>query len=383
MIGEKSQCVPLTDYERRQLSSRLRGAKQEKVTRFNRARRYTQIIVGLAACGPMSVRQLAKIIASYTGEDPEVVRRILHRHLPLLKNLWFVEKSEKTIRLTPLGLLVAKKVFIGYPDSELLAERLEELEPSLRGLTLVIRENHKQELDAINTNEIKIKLFSFREILYIKINHSVIDYFNTNNTLDLLKRFLVDVADFANKVIGKVFGEDENKVISYQEYRDAVKDHTTRVLNAIKRCASGLCQPEDEKLLDDIFWHESKFFKLIDKIDPEYIKRYTNWSEGYPSLRSRLALVLAEELLPGEVGSLIRSYAKNEDLISPFLLTLLTVYTLDRLENEIRELLSEIEALAEYKHTILPQLWTIRDKRYRELVSTLILLHDTLSKLGT
>ena len=382
-IPEKSHCKPLTQSELELLKQKY-GARKR---RFSRAARLSQIMYVLTACGAQSMRSLAQIIAGYTGEDSEVVRRILYRHLKLLTDLWFVEKKGKKLRITPIGLYVIANFTKDIFDAWLLphipfwiASRIEEWEKSLCGLRVFLENLNTLwyiDLDMDSNYQIdesvvltirgeetyKIKVnrppnLTEKEVLYQLLNFYEIEPFNSNNPV---------------QVLHNIFKLSLKKELSSDVYR--------KVANLLKSCSSGKCPQAAPAILIENLFEQVGLLSYLDKLNPELVERMTGWPEGKPPVTAVLALIATQELLSvREVEDIINSLRKSEDNTSEFLATILVAYSLDQLMDDLSELARDIQVVSKYKNSVIPRVWAFKDERYRELLSAILMLDKVLNE---
>ena len=400
-IPEKSHCKPLTQSELELLKQKY-GARKR---RFSRAARLSQILYVLTACGAQSMRSLAQIIAGYTGEDSEVVRRILYRHLKLLTDLWFVEKKGKKLRITPIGLYVMANLTIDELDtwpmphiSLWIASRLEEWEKALRGLRVFL-ENLK-EVWYLEMED----YYPFDEILAI-VNRREFPRVRRNSLPKLTEReVLYQLLIFGET---KLFDEDDPVLILhnlsdifapyfvntylYELYKDlpeeferALMRHDARlrkVASLLRQCSYKECPEESLSILLENLFEGSGLLRYLTKLDPELLEKMTGWPKGKPPISSALALIAARELLPDEeVEYIVIALKKSEEKMSEFLATILVAYSLDLLMYKLSELSRDIAAVSACKSSIISRTWALKDEKYRDLLSAILMLDKVLNE---
>lgn len=386
MRTSKSHCHPPDPDVLRQLREKY-GARQG---RFTRAARLTQIMYTLTACGPCSMRSLAQIIAGYTGEDPEIVRRILYRHLKLLTDLWLVEKRNKELRITPIGLyVVTKKVTDDYgyvlePHVPFwIASRLEEWEKALHGLRIFL-ENAKlkwmTEYEGFCRPEQRRLLarrehpnVTEQEALFLLLNFNEIEGFGEDEPVMVLHK-LSEAQLLATIRLYDI-------ELSEREFRDT--EYVTKLKELVKtlqECSYRKCPDKALELFLDYLIEGKGILSYLDVLDTELVKRMTGWPEGKPPLTSALAVVVAWHLVPIEVDSIITAVGESEGRMSEFLSTLLVVHALDILYAILSDLSVDLIVISKYKNSVIPRLWSVRDPRYRELASVILELNRVLNE---
>ena len=398
----KSHCIPLTEE-----IDKLKQKFPRKNQRFSKAARRSQILFTLTACGPNSMRGLAQIISSYTDEEPEIVRRILYRHIKLLTDLWFVEKKNAKLRITPLGLYVltdlADKADVdpyGYM-SLWIASRLEEWEPALRGLRALLEALKyiiqleydyvfDEILSIVETGKLprprapredfldNLLELSESEYLFLLLNHGEIKSLGEDDPVMVLHSFS---HVFAPCFVGTYLYELRKDLP--EEFERALMRHDARlrkIASLLRICSYEGCPDKAlDILLEDLFdskgllWH-------VERLDVGFVEKMTGWPEGKPNVESALAIMVAGKLLSdSEVDSLILALKKAEDELGEFLATLLVVYALDQFWGKLSELSRDIAAVSRFKSSVIPRVWSVRDPRYRDLLSAILMLDKVLN----
>ena len=401
VIPQKSHCQPPSPEELELLRQKYGIRKR----RFSRAARLTQIMYTLTACGPRNMRSLAQIIAGYTGEDPEVVRRILYRHLKLLTDLWFVEKKGKEFRITPIGLYVMANLDKDELDTWLMpyipfwiASRLEEWEKALRGLRVFL-----ENFDAIWYLEIE-DYYPFDEILAM-VERGEFPRVRSNRPPNLTEReVLYQLLIFGET---KRFDEDDPVLILHnlseifapyfvgtylyelhkdlpEEFEKALMRHDARlrkVASLLRLCSYEECPEESLSILLENLFERSGLLYYLNELDPELLEKMTGWPQGKPPIPSALALIAAQELLPDEeIEYMIIALKKSEEKMSELLATLIVVHVMDNLRSKLDELAHDIHALSKAKNTIMPRLWALRSAKYRDLLGAVLLLNRIINE---
>ncbi|MEB3760393.1 MAG: hypothetical protein GSR81_06050 [Desulfurococcales archaeon] len=398
MNMQKSHCQPPSPEELEQLRQKYGTRKR----RFNRAARLAQIMYTLTACGSRNMRNLAQIIAGYTGEDPEIVRRILYRYLKLLTDLWFVEKRNMELRITPIGLYVIARLnrinFLDRPFSQYIsrwiASRLEEWEEALCGLRVFL-----ENLDAMRYLEMesyyplaeilamvergnfpKIPLnLTEKEVLYNLLNFEEIRRLDKNDPVLVLHN-LSDI--FAPYFVGTYLYELHKDLP--EEFERALMRHDARlrkVAALLRICSYKEC-PEKalDILLEDLF-EERGLLYYLNNLNLIFLEKMTKWPQGKPPLSSALALITAGVLLPHDnVEYIILALKKSERKMNEFLATILVAYSLELLMDKLSEISLNIAVVSKYRSSVIPRAWALKDERYRELLSAILMLDKVLNE---
>lgn len=400
---QKSHCQPLSTEELEQLRQKHGTRKR----RFSRAARLTQILTVLTACGSMSMRSIANIIAGYTGEDPEVVRRILYRHVNLLTDLWIIEKENGKLRVTPIGLYVIATIlrdritnWWALPYVPLwMASRLEEWENSLRGLRAFLENSSvlfylKWEYDLdyiiyIIENDIfpreaisEPPKFSEIEVMYMLLNKFIIKEFIGNNNIEILRNISLNSSRYYSETYLYELHKDNP-----EEFKLAISRHEARlrrVATVLRKCSYEECPKEALPLILDLLFEGKGFLEQLDKLDVRFIEKLTGWPNGEPPVSSALALAVAGETLISdsydEISRILIALKLNENGISEFLATILVAYSLDLLMHKLRELSLDIASISKYRSSVIPRTWAFKDERYRELLSAILMLNKVLNE---
>ncbi|MCE4624843.1 MAG: hypothetical protein F7C35_03145 [Desulfurococcales archaeon] len=353
------------------------------------------------------MRSIANIIAGYTGEDPEVVRRILYRHVYLLTDLWLIEKKNSKLRVTPIGLYVIATVlrdiinnWWALPYVPLwIASRLEEWEKSLQGLRVFLENSSvlfyleweydlNQILYIIENNIFpreasdKQPDFSEREVMYMLINKFKIKEFNSNDPLDVLRNIsLISSQYYKDTYLYELHKENP------KEFEQAILRHEARlrkVATILRECSYEKCPKEALQTLLDFMIEGRGFLEQLEHLDTRFIEKLTGWPKGEPSVTSALALAIAGETLISEsyddVSRILLALKQNEDKMSEFLATLIVTYALDLLKHKLRELSHDIATVSRYRSSVIPRAWALKDERYRELLSAILMLDKVLNE---
>jgi len=401
----KSHCQPPTPEELERMRQRFRIEKR----RFSRAARLSQILYTLTACGPNSMRGIAQIIAGYTGEDPEVVRRILYRHIKLLTDLWFVEKRNAKLRITPLGLYVLATTAKDLMDYWLLpyipfwiASRLEEWEKALYGLRIFLenlgllwieeiagyysfdfeymRALAREEFSRSASTE--TPNLSERDVLFILLNSSELKELDEDDPVIVLHNLS---SAFAPYFVDTHLYELHKDLP--EEFERALRRHYRRlreVAALLRSCSRGKCPEGSLEVFIESLFERKGLLLYLEKLDPKFVEKMTGWPQGRPPVPSAIALLVASELLPdwspGMLNNIVSTINKNEGKMSEFLVTLLVVYALDVLRRKLLEIADDISTISKFKSSVIPRLWVVRDPRYRDLLSAVLMLDKVLNE---
>ncbi len=404
MSEVKSHCILLPEE-----IDKLKQKFSRKNQRFSKAARRSQILFTLTACGPNSMRGLAQIISSYTGEDPEIVRRILYRHIGLLTDLWFVEKRKAKLRITPLGLYVLATAVKDKADYWLLpyvpfwiASRLEEWEKALKGLRIFLEDAKLLWLTEIasyyvlDNMELLFKNKDVfprsasseppsiyeREVLFLLLNFNEIEQLDDNDPVMVLYK------------LSNLFSPYFTQTYLYELRKDWPKEYLRaslrqyerlqQVVDILRECSRKECPEKALDILVEKLFERSDLLSHLNKLDRVFVEKMTGWPQGKPPVQSAIALLVVGELLPdwspGMLNNIVGSISKNEGKISEFLVTLLVVYALDVLRRKLLEIADDISTISKFKNSVIPRLWAVRDPRYRDLLSAVLMLDKVLNE---
>ncbi len=388
--------------------------------------RRLQILTTLLACGPTNIKQLSRIIGSYTGEKSEVVRQSIYRNLTFLTDSWLVERRSKQLIITPLGIFILIKdkwnnSLVQSCIREWAARRLEEQDSVLAGLSLLLEQVRQVEekrwsrwlSSAVRLGKGEEKLPSenyradLKEALYIILNMRDDEYsvlmesrhrpllpIIADTPRDMLETLFFEVLsnydtprDLFNewkqlKRSTLVNGEYPDLTPFLKEKFKIIDKVISNSVRVLAECSKGSCSSNASEIFMELFKNDLGLLSELTKLNTEVIRKLANSPGDNLSPWTMLSLVVAGHLLSSvSTIDLLEALPQIEEKASKLLLILLIIDILDRLRWELFSLGQTIKILNENKSFVLSRLEYIKDEGYRKLVLGLMTLSEALRKL--
>jgi len=223
---------------------------------------------------------------------------------------------------------------------------------------------------------------SEREVLFLLLNFNEIEQLDDNDPVMVLYELSNSFSPYFTQTYLYELRKDRPEEFLRASLRQY--ERLQQVVDILRECSHKECPEKALDILVENLFERSDLLSHLNKLDSVFVEKMTGWPQGKPPVQSAIALLVVGELLPdwspGMLNNIVGSISKNEGKISEFLVTLLVVYALDVLRRKLLEIVDDISTVSKFKSSVIPRLWAVRDPRYRDLLSAVLMLDKVLNE---